>query len=323
VSWLVFSYSLPAGGSSSPRVTIWRRLNRLGAISPSGGAYILPDQEDCLESLQWLAKEVQQQKGDCLLMKVESFEGLTNKQLIALFREDADKRYSELEQPLDELGRTVSKQTVSERHSKIQGEIEKLRKKHAEIVRTDFFDASGGVRIAKRLAELERSLVKREEPVSTIVKVSKKQFQNKVWVTRPRPHVDRLACAWLIRRYLDPKAKIRYSTEPSKNEISFDMKEGSTFGHVGNFCSFETMLAAFDLHEAGLATLAEIIHEIDLRDGRYHHPQMEGIDSVLKGWQLKGFTDAELELHGIALFDGLHADILRKETHAKGQHKRQ
>jgi hypothetical protein len=317
VSWLVFSYSLPASGSSSPRVTIWRRLNRLGAISPSGGAYILPDQEDCLESFQWLAKEVQQQKGDCLLMKVESFEGLTNKQLIALFREKADKEYSELERLFDELEKTFGKQTLPERRSKLQGEIEKLRKKHAEIVRTDFFDASGGVRIAKRLAELERNLIKREEPVSAIPKVSKKQFQNKVWVTRPRPHVDRLACAWLIRRYIDPKAKIRYSTEPAKNEISFDMKEGSTFGHVGNLCSFETILTAFDLREAGLATLAEIIHEIDLRDGRYHHPQMEGIDSVLKGWQLKGYTDAELELHGIALFDGLHTDILRKEKPVK------
>ena len=93
------------------------------------------------------------------------------------------------------------------------------------------------------------------------------------------------------------------------------MKEGGTFGHVGKFCTFETLLAAFDLQNAALWKLGEIVHEIDLRDGIYTHPEIIGLDLILKGWLLTGLTDQELELHGIALFEGLY-QALHKESSA-------
>jgi hypothetical protein len=320
VSWLVFTYSLPSNERSSPRVTLWRRLNRLGAISPRGGVHILPDREECLESFQWLTKEVQQQKGDCLFMKVEAFEGVTDQDLVGLFQEKSDKEYSELEAVLTELEAKHSPKDQDD-SSKLHIEIEKLRKRHAEISRTDFFDAAGGLRITSRLARLEHKLGAPEEQAE-IMRVSIDEFQNKVWVTRPRPHVDRLACAWLIRRFIDETAKIKYSNKPTKNEVAFDMKEGGTFGHVGNLCTFETMMIAFELSDPGLSTVAEIIHEIDLRDSRYLHPETAGVDSILKGWLLRDYADAELESHGIALFDGLHADILRKGRANEGEGKK-
>ncbi|MFN8656844.1 MAG: chromate resistance protein [Candidatus Obscuribacterales bacterium] len=318
MSWLVFTYSLPSSARSSPRVTIWRRLNRLGAISPRGGVHILPDREDCMESFQWLTKEVQQQKGDCLFMRVEAFEGLTDQDLIALFQEKSDKEYSELEESLAELEKKRKSPEDSDEAARLHVEIEKLRKRHSEMSRTDFFDAPGGARIASRLARLERMLGSTAVQPE-VARVSIDDFQNKVWVTRPRPHVDRLGCAWLIRRFIDEDAKIKYSNKPTKQEVAFDMKEGGTFGHVGNLCTFETMMLAFDLSEPGLQTVAEIVHEIDLRDSRYLHPETAGVDSILKGWLLKDFSDEQLESHGLALFDGLHADILRKEKAGGGE----
>ena len=125
-------------------------------------------------------------------------------------------------------------------------------------------------------------------------------------MTRPRPHVDRLACAWLIRRFVDPQAEIRYAAQAEEGEVSFDMRNAE-IGHRGGLCTFETMLAAFGLAEdAALAAVAEIVHEIDLRDGAGARPEIPGIDAALRGWSAAGWTDAELERHGIALFEGLY-----------------
>lgn len=130
-------------------------------------------------------------------------------------------------------------------------------------------------------------------------------YKHRCWVTRPQPHVDRLACAWLIRRFINPEATIRYSFQPDPEEVPFDIN-AAEFGHQGNLCTFETMVRAFNLDEPTLGPLAEVVHEIDLRDGRYLRPEVAGIDAVLSGWLSLNLTDAEIERRGIALFDGLH-----------------
>src|SRR2546422_11542483 len=86
MSWVVFSYSLPSGGRSSPRVAVWRRLRALGAISPKGGVHVLPARDECVEGLQWLAQEVEQAKGEALILRVERFEGLADARLGELFQ---------------------------------------------------------------------------------------------------------------------------------------------------------------------------------------------------------------------------------------------
>jgi hypothetical protein len=140
-----------------------------------------------------------------------------------------------------------------------------------------------------------------------------KVYRDKRWVTRPRPHVDRLACIWLIRQFIDPNAVIRYSLTRDPDEVAFDMREGE-FGHRGNLCTFETMVAAFGLDELRLHAIGEIVHEIDLRDGRYAHPETAGVDAILKGWLLARLSDAELEAYGVALFEGLYAALSRGQN---------
>jgi hypothetical protein len=133
-------------------------------------------------------------------------------------------------------------------------------------------------------------------------------YQDKQWVTRPQPHVDRLACIWLIRRFINPYAVIYYADGPEPGQVSFDMPEAD-FGHTGNWCTFETMLKAFQLEAPGLSTLAEIVHEIDLRDERHLHSEIAGVEAVLQGWQWLSLSDLELESRGLALFDGLLAAL--------------
>jgi hypothetical protein len=304
--WIVFSYSLPAKAGSTPRVTLWRRLKRYGAISPTGSVYVLPATAECVEAFQWLAQEIQQAQGEALVMHVPQFAGLSDAQVMGLFNEARQAEYEEIEvqgvvlaQQLDEgVGEAASVRPI----------LEKLQKQHAEIARIDYFHCAKGVAVAAQLSSLAQRLLPGEWVVPEVATAVLADYQNRTWVTRPRPHVDRLACAWLIRRFIDPQAVIRYREQPEADEVAFDMADGR-FGHVGNLCTFETMLRAFELSAAGLLLLAEIVHEIDLRDGRYPRPEVAGVDAILKGWLLTNATDETLEAWGLALFDGLLANL--------------
>jgi hypothetical protein len=310
MTWLVFSYSLPSKAQSSPRVALWRRLRRLGAITLTGGIYVLPAREEDLEAFQWLAEEVQQAKGEAVVMRVEQFEGLADTDLIERFRRARADDYMALETQASALEERLRAQLKSEERSRLRDRLERLRRQHAEIARIDFFDAPEGSLVAAHLARIAQALAAGEVSATSVAPAALETYRDRRWVTRPRPHVDRLACIWLIRRFINPAAVIRYATMPEADEVAFDMRQG-TFSHRGNLCTFETMVAAFGLAESSLHLMGEIVHEIDLRDGRYVHPETAVIDAVLKGWLLMGFSDQDLEAHGVALFEGLYAAFAR------------
>ena len=186
--------------------------------------------------------------------------------------------------------------------------LKKLRTRFTEITEVDFFRSPHATKIKELLDESEAALHPGSEEAASIRALNISDYKGRVWVTRPRPYVDRLACAWLIRRFVDAEAQIHYSDTPKKDELSFDMKE-AVFGHRGNFCSFEMMMRSFGITDDAVKSLAEIIHEIDLRDGRYHRPEIEGIELVLKGWRHSDLADAEWEARGILFFDGLHVAL--------------
>ncbi len=289
-------------------MTVWRRLRRLGAIALSG-VQVLPDRDDCLEAFQWLAQEVRQSKGDALVMRVESFQDMSNASIIQVFREARQADYAELATQVAEVETALANSKEGCDRTAIRDALEKLYKHHAEIRQIDFFDCPEQTALATRLNQISQALLP-AMPEVTIAPRNIEDYQHVRWVTRPQPHVDRLACIWLIRRFINPKASIRYSKRAQDGEIAFDMSTGE-FQHQGNLCTFEVMAKAFGFEDAGLQTLGEIVHEIDLRDGLYLHPQIAGIDTLLRGWLLASFTDAELEAHGIALFEGLYTACVK------------
>jgi hypothetical protein len=304
MNWVVFSYSLPSHASSA-RVTLWRRLRRLGAISPTGSVYILPATEESVEAFQWLAQEIQQAKGEALVMHVQHFTSLDNSRLVVLFNQARQEEYEEIAHQLDELGQQIEKGDEATEPAHYRSILDKLQKQYAEVARIDYFQCPQRPLIEAQLNRIRQQLAPADLTIPVITLVASADYRNRRWVTRPRPHVDRLACAWLIRRYIDPQAMIRYSLEPEPGEVAFDM-DNAEFSHQGNLCTFEVMMRAFSLDEAGLSFLAELVHEIDLRDGRYQRPETSGVDAVLKGWFLADMSDAELETQGITLFEGLY-----------------
>ncbi|HEU4996651.1 MAG TPA: chromate resistance protein ChrB domain-containing protein [Gemmatimonadaceae bacterium] len=305
MSWLVFSYSLPSTGRSSARVAVWRRLRALGAVSPKGGVHVLPERDECAEAFQWLVREVEQAKGEALLMRVERFEGLSDAQLSALFHDARKEDYAALDARIADVEKTLagSRNREPTDSAALRESVARLRREYGDIARIDFFGSSAGAKVASRLLRVEQSLAPARTEQHAVASASIPSYRTRRWVTRPGPYVDRLACAWLIRRFINPDAVIRYSTTPEPDEVAFDMSEGE-FSHRGNLCTFETMVLAFGLENPAMRVIAEIVHDIDLRDGRYVRPEVPGVDAILRGWMDRADTDREA--HGIALFDGLH-----------------
>jgi hypothetical protein len=131
-------------------------------------------------------------------------------------------------------------------------------------------------------------------------------YRGRRWVTRPNVHVDRLACIWLIRRFIDPAAPIRYAESPEPDEVAFEMRDGP-FKHEGVLCTFEVMARTFGLADPGVRAIGEIVHEIDLGDARFTRAEAPGVDAVLRGWT--ALSDAEREARGLQLFDSLYAAL--------------
>lgn len=305
MNWLVLTHSLPTGQNSSPRVSLWRRLRRIGAVTVSGGAYLLPDRDGCREAFQWLAQEIRQAQGEALILHVAQLDGLSDAQAIQLFRAARHKDYAELETQVAALEEQLASDQVA-RAAALEG-LERLRRRLAELSRIDYFDAPEGGQLAARLSQIATLLS--PPPVQPLVAPAAiAAFQGRRWATRPRPHVDRLACAWLLRRFVDPTAEIIYTATPAVDDVSFDI-DGGTFSHTGSLCTFETMLAAFGLDAPPLQTMAEIIHVIDLNDGQFAHSEVPGLAAVLEGWLHLDASDTEREEWGRALFEGLYQAI--------------
>ncbi|MEM7115337.1 MAG: chromate resistance protein ChrB domain-containing protein [Chloroflexota bacterium] len=310
MSWITFAYSLSSKDKSSARVTLWRRLQRLGAVAPAGNLYLLPAHDDCVESFQWLTQEVQQAGGQAIMAHCDQFEGMSEGAIVALFCAARGKEYESILTEVETLERTATDATP-DALAVMQSTLAKLRRQFVDVQRIDYFDCAEATAVSTRLTQLEQKLAGESHQILEIVVQKTADFQNKTWVTRPQPHVDRLSSIWLIRRFIDANPTIRYSHQPAESDISFDMPNAH-FGHSGNLCTFETLIHTFQIEAAGLPKLAEIIHEIDLHDGLYNHPEVVGIDAVLRGWLAQSLSDKELEQRGLMLFDGLLATVSQK-----------
>lgn len=313
MDWIALSYSLPSA-ASSPRVTLWRRLKRLGAISPTGSLFILPDRENTSEAFQWLAQEIRQAGGEALLIRTAEVEGMDDAALIELFNDGRGEAYEPIAARLTLLEESLTPGKQPLENIDHLSELQQLQKQHGDVWRIDYFQSALGAEIAARLNRLSHQLLSGAQSEPVIEPLNKEDFQGCTWATRPRPHVDRLASAWFIRRFIDPAATILYCVIPPVDSIPFDYDAAAdhpapVFTHQGHLCTFEVLIRTFAVDDPAVAIMADIVNEIDLRDGRSARPETAGIDAALAGWLLTDLSDAELETNGLALFDGLYASL--------------
>jgi hypothetical protein len=301
-SWLVLLYSLPATHKAE-RVAIWRKLVRSGAVQFTTSTYLLPDRLPLYELSQWLAKEVRDYGGESTLIRAKEIEGLPNRKIVDLFNSTREREYTTVTHSLRQL---IGRRTRSEGFGE---EFEKLKKEYRRIREIDFFDAP---RAQDTEALLERVRSSRSGKKIAAAKLLPKHHQNKTWVTRPRPEIDRVGSAWLIRRFIDPKAKFVFARKAAlvRDALPFDFPEGE-FSHHGEDCTFETLLERFRITDKALRKIGEMVHDADLEDEKFQRPECIGIDRVLKGWAKEGMSDEQILAQGAACFDGLYAALQR------------
>jgi len=294
---------------SSLRVRVWRRLRALGAVALKRSAYLLPDTPDRYEDFQWLAQEIQREGGEATLVRVQQIENLAQPDVVRLFHEPRDADYRHLAGRYRKMLQTLDRKSAAA-SKRVHEELARLQKDHQRIRDIDFFDAPGGAEVRR----LEEALAMRTRRPETTRRADARptldlsSLRGRRWVTRPRPHVDRVASAWLIKRFIDPEATFVFAVpaEFPADAIPFDAP-GVELSHHGEACTFETLVKRAHLRDRRLVRLAEIVHEADLRDGKYPHEEARGIDVAIRALLAAVPDDHQVLAHGTALFEGLYA----------------
>jgi len=298
-TWLLLLLRLPATHQAE-RVAIWRKLKKSGAVQIQTSTYVLPDDPARYETFQWLTQHIRDAGGDATLVRARDIEGLPNEKLIALFNAARAKEYVALREQIRSLS------SHGKRSARVSSKLDRVRKQFREIRQNDFFNCPRAQDLEKLLRKLEDA-PSRE---SRLPKVKPRDYRNKIWLTRPRPEIDRVGSAWLIRKFIDPKAKFAFGTKRKPSVISFDMLDGD-FTHRGDDCTFETLIKSFRVQDKAAHKIGEMIHDADLDDAKFERNECIGVDRVLKGWAREGLSDQEILRRGFQCFDALYAFLRR------------
>jgi hypothetical protein len=279
----------------------------------------LPKNDQTQEDFQWVLREVVEAGGEASLCEARFIEGLSDDEVTQLFRSARDSDYQAIARDLERISTALSKKTKttdSESRKRLTLELERMHKRMAEVVAIDFFGASGKEAAERLIFALEARL-QDGAPASKAAKAKwqLKDLQGRTWVTRKGIHVDRIASAWLIRRFIEPDARLKFVApkgyKPLPTELRFDMFEAE-FTHERDCCTFEVMLERIGLNEPALAPIAEIVHDIDLKDAKFGRPETAGIDRLIAGIAMAHKDDETRLARGGALFDDLYEFFRRK-----------
>lgn len=302
IQWLSLITTLPTENATL-RQRAWRALKASGAAVLRDGVYLMPERESCRATLDGLASEVRDGGGSAYVLRVEEPEGVS---FISLF--DRCNDFAALLTEIDAAQQRLTTDTVQE----VLRQARKLRKSFANIVATDFFPAEAQKQADSSLRELELAcacILSPDEPrvrEGRMERLNLAEYQSRVWATRARPWVDRLASAWLIQRFIDPQACFMWLASPADcppDALGFDF-DGATFSHLANRVTFEVLAASFGLQgQTAIAQLGLLVHYLDV--GGVQPPEAAGIESVLNGMRESIQNDDQLLKAASTVFDGL------------------
>jgi hypothetical protein len=299
--WLLLVFSLPAK-SASQRVEIWRKLQRYGMLALRSSGYVLPNTPGNQERMEWLATAIRTYKGQASVAQVQGFDDLPEERLKGLFVEARSRDYQKL---LHEAKKLLAFSPPR----RPRGYLNRIRRRLLELQDIDFFANPLRTRLESLLAHADESA-----PAESGRKEKRKsaEYVNRVWMTRPRPGIDRVSSAWLIRRFIDSKARFVFGPDPSghPDAIPFDMFCQQGFGHRGEDCTFETLHKQFSIRDGRVKRIAQIIHDADLGDEKFGRPEGLGLDTVLNGWAKQDLPDDDLLQRGMDLIEGLYESLV-------------
>jgi hypothetical protein len=315
--WLLLLQQIPRTPAYL-RVKIWRRLQQLGAVAVKNGVYALPRGEERNEDLQWVIREIVAGGGDATLVESTFIQGMNDGEVEALFREARTADFQELAKQIHAVEKKLPKRgkMSTEKRQALEGELRRLRQHFAQVEAIDFFQCDAGAETRGLLDQLDARLREAEEAAPPPATLRREEYRGRTWVTRKGIFVDRIASAWLIRKFIDSQAKFKFVAAkgyvPERGELRFDMFDAE-FTHVGDKCTFEVLLDRMELSDRGLLLLAEAVHDIDVKDGKFGSPHAPGLESLLAGLALRSENDEERLARGSAIFDDLYEVFKRKK----------
>lgn len=292
-SWLLLLHQLPAKPAYA-RVKVWRRLQALGAVAVKNSVYALPAGAQAQEDFEWVLKEIGEAGGEGMIVEARLIDGMSDDAVRAMFNAAREADYRALAKAIRNTGKDPA-----------PAQIARLRAEATRIIAIDFFGANGREEVEARLAALSTADAMPGKAAASLT-----QSSGRTWVTRRNVHVDRIGSAWLIRRFIDPQASFKFVAakgyRPQKGELRFDMFEGE-FTHEGDRCTFEVLLQRSGLDDPALTAISEIVHDIDLKDGKFARDEAGGIAAVIDGLARADISDMQRIEQGTSLFDSLYS----------------
>jgi len=337
--WLLLVHQIPSRPTRL-RVRVWRQLQRLGAMAVKSSVYVLPASDKTREDFTWLRQEIETGGGEAAVFEAVAVTGMTDEQMVAAFRRDRDAAYAKLATDLRDVAKRLAAGGRSAPGSvreleNFEMEVERMQTDLNSIDQTDFFGAPKRDEAEQAMSRCRDLLLSAQgrrtapaAPAGGGPARDAAKFQNRLWVTRPRPHIDRCASAWLIQRFIDRRPRFAFAAEPGKRRggIPYDMS-GAEFSHRGEDCTFETMMKEFGLdQDPALRAIGEIVHDVDLKDGKFGRSEGAGVNAVLLGLAERIRDDRRLLQESMAVFDGLYTTLSgttapQGKKHAPRKHK--
>jgi hypothetical protein len=319
--WLLLIHQLPSKPAYQ-RVKVWRRLQALGAVAVKSAVYALPAGEQAQEDFEWLLKEISDGGGEGMIWEARLVDGLADDDVRALFNAARGEDYDAVTKEARGVAAALDLDVTPAGMAEARAKLTKLRAEAAKVAAIDFFGANGREAVEGLLSGLEARLRRdeamaedRQEPAVGPAAVD--TLKGRVWVTRRGVFVDRIASAWLIRRFIDPDAQFKFvpakGYEPAPGELRFDMYEGE-FTHQGDHCTFEVLLSHAGLNDPALVAIGEIVHDIDLKDTKFGREEATGIAHLVEGIAAANKEDERRLERGAAVFDDFYEYFRRKRA---------
>jgi hypothetical protein len=315
-SWLLLIHQLPAKPAYL-RVKIWRRLQGIGAIAVKNAVHVLPMNEETQEDFEWLLREIREGGGEAFVCEARLIDGLSDQEIRTLFDQARDADYAQVAKDARALVKSMRPNTKPDALADQRAQVARLRKRLADIVAIDFFGAIGRETAEGVIRNLEARLNEDADVrgKDTAQSAAKPTLRNRTWVTREGVFADRIASAWLIRRFIDPDARFKFVAgkgyRPHEGELRFDMFEAE-FTHEGDKCTFEVLLERAGLKEPALRAIAEIVHDIDLKDGKFGRTEVAGIRTLIEGIGAATNDDTQRIARGTEVFNNLYEYFRKK-----------
>ena len=297
--WLLLFHHIPPKPDYF-RVKVWRRLQRIGAVPVKNSVWVLPYNDQAVEDFRWLLQEIVDGGGEGSVCRGDFVDGLRDRDVAALFRQARGADYAAAVRDAKSLARAPA-----------PGEVARLDRRVAEVAAIDFFGAPGRSAAERAVGRLAARAGGRgrERPSARAPVQPRAGRRGRTWVTRRGVFVDRIASAWLIKRFIDPEARFKFVAPegyvPRRGELRFDMFEAE-YTHEGNRCTFETLVRRFRLRDPALRAIGEIVHDIDCKDARFGRAETAGVEQLLAGIARQSAADATRVRRGAAAFDDLY-----------------